>query len=178
MGVRWGGGLGASFSVSDCAGGFSLPFSFARAEELSGEELKGLVEVDDWEAAKSLSVSIGWSAMTDIRDSRRNSSGGRFSGCESRSCFFLEDLEKGFVGDGFLEREPVVVEDFGVLRLSRSLSREREDAEVEGFFSGEAGGVGRGEEGRGSCGVGVDVFRSSSAAFFLLNIFIGMVLDA
>lgn len=58
-----------------------------------------------------------------------------------------------------------------MLRLSRSLSRERE--EVEDFFSGEAGGVGRGEEGMLSCGVAVGgcVFRSSSAAFFLLKIF-------
>lgn len=185
MGVRWGGGLGASFSASGWADAVSLPFSFAGAEELAGEELKGLVEVDDGDAAKSLSVSIGWSAMTDIRESLRSSSGGRFSGCESRSCFFLEGLEKGFEGDGFLERVLVVVvvvlleeEDFGALRLSRSLSRERE--EIEGFFSGEAGGAGRGEEGGGRCGVGVVVVRSSSAVFFLLNIFIGMVssLDA
>lgn len=171
MGVRWGGGLGASSSPSAGADPFSLPFSFAGAEELAGEELNGLVVVDDGEAAKSLSVSmdpIGWSAMTDILESRRNSSGGRFSGCESRSCFFLEDLEKGFVGDGFLEREPVVVDDFVVLRLSRSLSRERED--VEGFFSGEAGGVGRGEEGIGSCGV--CVFLVWSISFFLLKRFI------
>lgn len=80
VGVRWGGGLGASSSASGCADPFALPFSFAGAEELAGDELKGLVEVDDGDAAKSLSVSIGWSAMTDIRESLRNSSGGRFSG--------------------------------------------------------------------------------------------------
>jgi hypothetical protein len=80
-------------------------------------------------------------------------------------CF--DDLEKGLVGEGFLGRVlvlvlvlvPVLV-DFVDGRLSRSLSRERE--EVEAFFSGDVGGVGRGEADR----EGVFLSLASSGGFF------------
>lgn len=175
VGVRWGGGLGASFSPSGGAVPFEFPFSFVGAEELAGEEVEVLVG-EDGELTESLSMSmgaVGWSAITDIFESRRSSSGGRLSGWESRSYFWREDLEKGFVGEGFLERVPevVVVVDFELGRFSRSLSRERD--EVEGFFSGEAGGVGRGEEGRG--GIGLLLSFCSVVFFADLKRFIWMM---
>jgi hypothetical protein len=79
-------------------------------------------------------------------------------------CF--EDLEKGLVGEGFLERVLVLVlpvpvgVDLAEERLSRSLSRERED--VEALFSGDTGGVGRGEAGREGMGLSL----ASSGGFF------------
>jgi hypothetical protein len=159
--VRWGGGRGASSSVSAGAAPFVFPVSCAGGP--AGEELPGLVGVGG-DATKSLSVSmgpIGWSAMTDILERRFSSSGGRFSGCESRSYFFLEeDLDRSFVGEVFLER---LLVDFAGGRLSLSLSRERE--EVEGFFSGDVGGVGRGEEGWDKDGV-------SSVGFFADAVFL------
>jgi hypothetical protein len=55
VGVRWGGGRGASFSPSGEAFPLALPVS---CEEPAGEELRGLVGVGG-DAAKSLSVSMG-----------------------------------------------------------------------------------------------------------------------
>jgi hypothetical protein len=138
----------------------------------AGGELRGLEGAGD-DAAKSLSVSmgpIGWSAMTDMAERRRNSSGGRFRGCEFRSYLCADDREKGFVGEEFFERIPVLV-DLG--RLSRSLSRERED--VEAFFSGDCGGAERGS----GCSGGSFLSGWSVGGFFavlFLKMFICSVL--
>lgn len=82
--------------------------------EGAGEEVASL--------SMSMGCGVGWSAMADMAvDSRRSSSGGRLSGCESRS-YLDERLE-----ECELER--------------RSRSRSRSLTRWWDFFSGEDGGV-------------------------------------
>lgn len=102
MGVRCGGGRGPA--------SLSAPFIFAPfacGKAPGSEELpSGLDGVDD--EVKSLSSTIcgSFSEATDMADSLRSSSGGRFSGCELVSYLWLLDRGVAFVGEeGFERRE-------------------------------------------------------------------------